>query len=695
MAFDPILDALMAADPTLGQAPVDPYGAGVNEFGFDPTAGQAPLDPYGAPAPAPAHPAPPAPSQDPGLTGAGASRSAVNMGTFDTFQAGKPASRYDRKLADIGKAVAADFEQESAQRRDLAEREKALVRDTAAIEADKATDVAGAQTKLADKQTEMVAQMQTFHDAAWQRVQQAGTDYQQSLATLRAARVDPKAYYRDMSEGERAENNVKHFLAIQMLGTGKPGFMEVGQAMLNQMDKDVQRNIDAQVENLRKDKDVAEGFRAAWQLAASTAVSEEQAKERMKGMVLQSMKDSLTAEIATKYDSDLARAAGEQAVMEIDKKILETDIKQKEAARKFWLDQAELVTRKYIADQQVSIQKDQIALEREKLDAARGPGFDEALLVADPESGELRYEAKSKEDKKIIDDIALSAQNFQRAMMELDTAVRASNGRVLGGSRSLLALKNSKDQKVAALANRILYSYSKMMDPSARAVTDRDYENADKSIPIMGIFSRADGLEARNAIRQLTVLETRGAFQQYTRDFDSRKLAARGLPTHGAQVPVQQGVGAAAFEEPPVTTPLEEKAGALKSPQTRGVEQRDPGEDDRNWLTFLRDDAPRAMKQRWFSAGYRDKWAQARGRESNVDDLGELRVPDWVGPMNDIAVMANDKRLPEEQRRRSRTELFRIMRMADAKEKNRDVTDDDLDRAFYAKSLLGFDTSKE
>lgn len=676
--MDPILQQLLAADPALGQAPVPSVtrgeGLGMpapeaappipptqplpSEFAADPlVSGQGPASGTGQ--------APPELNLPPGGS---VSRSAVNFDTLNRLERRPgPAGGLTQRAEDTR-------DWRMAQAEELGARQKAINAKTGELEAQKAEEVAEL-TKIQARRTQKVAlEIQGIQDQAWQKVNQAQADYQQQLAVMRAAKIEPHRFFDDknLNSVQNALRGSSRASAYYMIASGKPALQQVGNAMLDNLDKEVDRNINAQVENMKNGQKVSDGFQAAWQLASQNAVSEEQARLRVKGMILQSIKDAETAEVAAKYDSDLIRAGVEQGNVKIDEMIWQTAVDHDKAVQKAAEAEAELKTRLATTAMQVAVERDQLAWDKEKEKNKKGSLEDMGIFpVADPETGKYVYSAKNKEAQEKMDDLGIASANFQDTMSKLDAAIRKAGGaRIVGGAQNLAALKSSSDKEIASLATSASFLLGRIMDPNSR-LSDKDRSAAADTIGMAGIFSRSDGQEARKSVRDFTLGYTQNAYRQLGVDLNPEVLEKLGHPTQGAQRKVQQGAAADIGSKPPEETPTDKAAAATEKAGAKSAEWKDLEEADGAWSRYV-------TTQGVDKYTLKNRQGLHPTTPAIVQMDSKIKEPGWAKPMSDLAFQMKDPKLDQSTRVQARTKLQAIVKDAD-----------NLDRAYYAKYLLG------
>ena len=166
-----------------------------------------------------------------------------------------------------------------------------------------------------------------------QNVATAMANHQKMMEQFQAMSVNPGDLYNRMTTGERAGTS------LAVAASAFLGAKGIGTPIMGIIDKAIDRNIDAQLANIKK-KGQEVGMAAdVVNMVRQTSRDDLEAKMRLKDMALESAAQGLTAEFS-KFGSKLAEAKGAEAVAMIK----EQQLKVRDDLNKQWLD-AENVSR--------------------------------------------------------------------------------------------------------------------------------------------------------------------------------------------------------------------------------------------------------------------------------------------------------------------------------------------------------------
>lgn len=139
----------------------------------------------------------------------------------------------------------------------------------------------------------------------------AKADYVAALADLRASHVDPNALWHDMSGGQS-------FLAFtSAFAHGFLGAKGIHTDAMNILNSAIDRNISAQIQNIKTKGDVAEGFKSLWYMQRNEAASDAEARSRVRGFMLEAAKQNVISYMS-QFNAGLATAQGQAALAAID-----------------------------------------------------------------------------------------------------------------------------------------------------------------------------------------------------------------------------------------------------------------------------------------------------------------------------------------------------------------------------------------
>lgn len=184
------------------------------------------------------------------------------------------------------------------------------------IEKRKADAEFGYQTDLANMQSQNATDLQNLYNEGKTKIEQYSQNYELQLKELAAMNVDPGKFYSEMSPGMRTGTLVTAFITDFL---GAKGIKSSGMDYIN---KAIDRDIDAQVQNIQNKRATTDRFKNLWEMQRAQSSSDYEAKVRIKGIQLEAFKQRVAGALG-KFDSEIARARLPLAMSEIDKKSFE------------------------------------------------------------------------------------------------------------------------------------------------------------------------------------------------------------------------------------------------------------------------------------------------------------------------------------------------------------------------------------
>ncbi len=136
-------------------------------------------------------------------------------------------------------------------------------------------------------------------------------DYQTSLADFAASKVDPNDFWHGMSGGMRFGSMVSAFVHDFLGAKG------IKTSAMDTFNKAIDRNINAQIQNINKKGEVAKGFKQLFELEQARSSSDAETRLRVRGYMLEAAKQHVIANMSS-YKSLLATAEGKKALAELD-----------------------------------------------------------------------------------------------------------------------------------------------------------------------------------------------------------------------------------------------------------------------------------------------------------------------------------------------------------------------------------------
>lgn len=173
------------------------------------------------------------------------------------------------------------------------------------------TEVASQKGVLAAHQRETGTKSAEIQ-AKWSgAIAQSRADYVAALNDFRASKVNPAQLWDNMSTGERIGTMAAAFVH------GFLGAKGIKTDVMDTLNRAIDRNINAQLEQIKKKGQVAEGFRNLWDMQRAESSSEAEAYTRMRGFML----EAATLEVEQhmgQFKTGVTQAKGEAAKAKLE-----------------------------------------------------------------------------------------------------------------------------------------------------------------------------------------------------------------------------------------------------------------------------------------------------------------------------------------------------------------------------------------
>jgi hypothetical protein len=332
-------DAAAAVAPQ-AQAPIDVSDPSTlaSMLGFMPVHGQMPDSPaapqdtgtpgYNAPVTDPSQDfglpagAPPSPSGLPTNTSVA---SGAKVGVEGYNPAANAAIMRGPHTA-VDKQVAADRAEVAGQFAPIQAEEKAAV-DTGInaklaeghLESQKASIAAEGKLKIAAANQDFMAKERAANENAAAEAQSNFANYKAALMDYAASGINPSQLWDNAGTagqfGIVATAFMHDFLAAK-------GVQTSGMESIN---KAIQNNINAQLDNMRRKMDVAQGFKQLWEMQRSQSATDAEARARMNGFYLSALSNQIEGTLG-QYDSQLALVKAQSAKAAIQQEQVKNDL---------------------------------------------------------------------------------------------------------------------------------------------------------------------------------------------------------------------------------------------------------------------------------------------------------------------------------------------------------------------------------
>lgn len=255
------------------------------------------------------------PAAPPGVAqSVGESYSGVNEGKFKRFQGKKG---YEARVADerqkqMDRAgqLAGQYENAANEQTDALAKQAKLETGYGEVKRTGQMDLAALNDRYAQEEQAAVERARAESEAA-------KADYAASLADFRAQRIRPGQLFDNMTSGQRFGTLISAAITDYL------GVQGVKSSALDILNKAVDRNIDAQIQNIRLKGEATEGFKNLWEMARAQSATDAEARTRVRGYALQSVSDELEGNLA-RYEGGLAAAKTQALMAQVHKELVGT-----------------------------------------------------------------------------------------------------------------------------------------------------------------------------------------------------------------------------------------------------------------------------------------------------------------------------------------------------------------------------------
>lgn len=370
--------------------------------------------------------------------------------------------------------------------------------------------MAGLQDTFArdEQEAELRAQAQS---------QVAMNNYMAALADFRATKIDPGQWWGNLPTsakvGTLASVFVHDFLGVKGMHT----------SAMDTLNAAIDRNINAQVQNLHTKGEVAEGFKSLWYMQRHQAASDAEARVRVRGLMLEGMKQQVIAHMS-QFDAGLASAQGQAAIAALD-----------EASAKNFIElQKHIDANKVALRQQATawnvakmnnaqegwanaIRAKQLDLEAKKFAASQQKGMQmPSDFIINPETNKAEFVARPGTRPETVDkakEVVINATGFTKALSELRAFERSLPPTFdpLVGTR----LSNEQQREYDALVTQLAHN---LVHANGEKATDQDVVDFKKSIPMDTYFTNGGVARILAATQSRGLVQPQAWIQQYFDD---------------------------------------------------------------------------------------------------------------------------------------------------------------------------------
>jgi hypothetical protein len=447
-----------------------------------------------------------------------------------------------------------------------------------------------AKARAEAQQAKMYADFAVEEDRANQlamaKVQQARAEYTSQVQAYQAMQVNPGQLWGN-SDGMGRFQMLASVFAHDFLGA-----KGIKTSAMDTINRAIDQNINAQVANINKQGQVAEHFKELYGMVVRESATQSEARQRMRGFYLAQMEKEITAELL-KYDSPLARAKAVEARMMVQEQLAKdlgnldqiVDGRVQQAKNRA-VDVRRMEIQAAQESQRIALGRDQLALERDKHEASKGPKpFDVTKVYYNPETGLPEGEIVAGSDS-VVDEVrtsAAAAADFAAKAGELKDLMNAKHHGVYAGPWADKYRGLTQDQlshRIEALQMDLVHTWAKAKDPGGRLAKD-DVENAMKVILIENLTGSNTDEVISQAIK-LTMDAANSNSKGKVRELppEIKAQLGRGIETNVGRGRYEEAVNDLDPSSKPVSTPSEDSFEKADRPNVDHVKWTEIAVDD-------------------------------------------------------------------------------------------------------------------
>jgi hypothetical protein len=323
-------------------------------------------------------------------------------------------------------------------------------------------------------------------------------DYEASINDLASSTINPGRAYSSLTSPQKGGVLVTAFVTDFL---GAKGIKTHGMDYINQA---IDRDIQAQRDQIDLKKDVAAGKMNIYQMFKQQGDSDYLAAEKTRGAMTTAFQTEVIGKLAA-FDSPMAKAKVEQANALINQKKLEIKANIAKEVQEQEVKYTEIAVKKRADSLQAASSAASVAESRRQFNELHKPqpgGNLDAIkkkLIRDVDGkvvGTVDAGAESRVGD--IQDRVANAQMLQRQLQSLSDKITP----IYKGPGSKL-FKDASAAKYESEYHNMLYKIAKANDPGGR-LSDNDIKQAVDAVPLdtltTGLFSGQSGEEVANAV---------------------------------------------------------------------------------------------------------------------------------------------------------------------------------------------------
>jgi hypothetical protein len=361
------------------------------------------------------------------------------------------------------------------------------------------------------------------------KINQRIADYTTALADFAAQKVNPTQLWDNMSGGMRFGTVVTAFVHDFLGAKG------IKTSAMDTFKTAVDRNINAQIENIKNKGQVAQGFKTLYEMESQRSNSEAETRARIRGYMLEAAKHHVQANFS-QYQSMLATAQGKKAMAELDKefaknymdvtKHIQDDVTTRRNAAQQW--------EQHKANLAMEGWKTSVALKghelaerkyRDELTAKAKIERDKFLgdVLIDPETNTGKWvikEGRSDKEKEKLRSALVDKAETNSIITKMRELVRKNAGGDLRDDFAVGSRFSKQDiQLFDAMRQRLAHS---LVKANGEKATDKDIEQYLRSFPAPSEMRVGDVERIIASTQADTIKGVQYLLQQNTKDIPAK-----------------------------------------------------------------------------------------------------------------------------------------------------------------------------
>lgn len=466
-------------------------------------------------------------------------------------------------------------------------------------------------------------------------------DYRAALADYAAAKVDPGQLW-DQAGAAGQIGMIATAFGHDFLGA--KGIKTSGMDSIN---KAIQNNIDAQIQNMNKKGQVAQGFKQLWDMQRAQSATDGEARQRMNGFYLSALSNQIEANLGG-YDSDLARAKGQAAVAALMQAQVKNDLavqqhidtsNNQKATNRVHSYAAELSasSARYAAD--MHYKATELANQKKQADPLA------SLFIDTSTSG--NNEAKRRFFSHVTPADAVESQKQYSKVANTANSIEKLIGMQQQLSKTaptdVAAFNKLKDEgQRAAEQLRTIVRTNLLYDSSGKAINEQEMKNFDNMVAkkdwwVNGDNTRTLAILAKDRLDKEKDIISGISYEIPPGDpaYRFKTGANRAADSESALFDIQSGPNAGRPQE----TEIESTVKKVKSPDYNSTDIKAPDEVKGDWNRFLKEDPSSVQETK--SRGYAIEGTEPTKAFVGLEHLAELALGGDVKAQREIDKLAD------------------------------------------------------